>query len=139
MGPRGAGAESQASRPRFERQSRYPCLICMCRKEASAAGDRENELETTKPSQDTSNEATELTVGPLSLPRPFSAGSTLWYVMYSPFFPLLVLFQGSSQTHPFQEVFSDHPSQHDSRMPQRKQPWVLGLAQAHAHCKTRPP
>lgn len=57
--------------------------------------------------------------------------------MRSPLFPLLVSFQGSSQTHPFQEVFSDHPSQHDGHMPQRKQPWVLGLAQAHAHCKTR--
>lgn len=76
---------------------------------------------------------------PLSLPRPFSAGSTFRTVMRSPLFPLLVSFQGSSQTHPFQEVFSDHPSQHDGHMPQRKQPWVLGLAQAHAHCKTRHP
>lgn len=57
------------------RAPELPRLIHTGQKEIPAGGDRANDLGKMKPSQDSSNDATEMAVVPLSLSRLFSAGS----------------------------------------------------------------
>lgn len=57
------------------RAPELPRLIHTGQKEVPAGGDRANDLGKTKPSQDSSNDATEMAVVLLSLSRLFSAGS----------------------------------------------------------------